>query len=534
MRRNLVKLDSRVSDVSDIAMLTASISLAGGKAPTEVRLFKAGYNDTTKGIFLFDDLAAESVMACAARWGNRYPFDYDHKSLNKDAPPESGRAAGHYDLEVRAGELWAINIQWTPAMMKFLADGEFSYLSPAFSVDEYGRVVEVVNCAVTNLPATKNAAPLVQCKSLPFHNWPIVDAPWDQAGAVQRLFTWATSGTNDLTKMDWSKYALGFAWRDHRVSNHRVEAYKLPHHDVIDGRIVTVKAGVEEAVQALNAKNFDIPTTDLSGVRAHLTAHYKQLGLTVPWARKLSTMTPEEMKALIALSFAEAVKPINDKIEALTAKLADDKDSGDDGDDDDDDKKMSKLSAKMADGSASADEQKQCKSLAKKMGKDMPAFIKKKIEKETSRDVSAVLVALGLGTDLEEAAGTMQALRQSGEAVSQLTATVKALTDRQGNDELASLIASGSRAGKLPPAMLTWAKTQSIKSLTAFLAAAPVVAASHSEHEAAPEVVVTNTNTDKLMLNTILAGVKDATKLYAERKQVNATRAYGMELKSVG
>lgn len=80
--------------------------------------------------------------------------------------------------------------------------------------------------------------------AIPFRRFPKADEgrAWDGAGARRRLKEWAGD--------DWAKYRQGFALYDKERSE--VQAgYKLPHHDVIDGRVHVVWSGVRAAMSAL-------------------------------------------------------------------------------------------------------------------------------------------------------------------------------------------------------------------------------------------------------------------------------------------
>lgn len=112
---------------------------------------------------MFDAAAAKSVMAEYAKHGADLMIDYDHASL-ADAAIDSalaGRAAGWFDLELRNGELWAVNVRWTPAADAALRAKEWRYTSPAFAIDNKGRVTRLLNVAITNLPATRRLDPLM-------------------------------------------------------------------------------------------------------------------------------------------------------------------------------------------------------------------------------------------------------------------------------------------------------------------------------------------------------------------------------------
>ena len=129
-----------------------------GIPPTEFRLFAIGENDTSKGVFKLDAEAIQAVMVEWATHGmDRMPIDYDHGMVRGDEP----KAAGWAELQAREDGLWAVNVEWTPLAEQALRDREFRFISPAFMTDEDNRIVEIINVAITNLPATRHALPLV-------------------------------------------------------------------------------------------------------------------------------------------------------------------------------------------------------------------------------------------------------------------------------------------------------------------------------------------------------------------------------------
>lgn len=148
------------------ATLPVLLSLDGNEAPSEFRLFRAGDNPTSKGSFLFDESAAESVMAAFAEHGAELPIDLEHLSVAAEAVTGDARnfnpdAQGWFSLEVRGGELWAVNVTWTPEGARRLKERRQRYVSPAFNTDADRRVTEIMNVALTAMPATHNAMPLV-------------------------------------------------------------------------------------------------------------------------------------------------------------------------------------------------------------------------------------------------------------------------------------------------------------------------------------------------------------------------------------
>jgi phage I-like protein len=144
-------------------MILLSAVPPGDEPPSEVCLFKKGDNETDKGVFLFDEQSAALVMKAYEQRGTRCYFDWNHASLDLHPvdPKESCKAAGWFDLEVRAGELWAINIAWAPAALDAFYAKEISYISPAFLTDDENRITDFINCALTNLPATHDLDQLI-------------------------------------------------------------------------------------------------------------------------------------------------------------------------------------------------------------------------------------------------------------------------------------------------------------------------------------------------------------------------------------
>ncbi len=147
--------------VRTLTRIGLSIAIDGDALPSEFRLFKAGANHTTKGVFLFDTKAAELVMAAAEAWGVDYAIDLEHLALDSDARAFDPDARGWFSLAVRNGELWAVNVRWTPDGARRLSEKTQRYISPAFAVDEENRVIEIVNVALVAMPATHGTPALV-------------------------------------------------------------------------------------------------------------------------------------------------------------------------------------------------------------------------------------------------------------------------------------------------------------------------------------------------------------------------------------
>jgi hypothetical protein len=142
--------------------LIATLAVALGDEPAkEVRLFKAGWNDTENGRYLFDEQAAELVMAAYAAHQVDRMIDLEHLSLDEESPNFDPDARGWCKLELRDGELWAIDIAWNEDGQDRIRKKKQRYVSPAFLHTKSGRVTKIVNIALTALPATHGTEELI-------------------------------------------------------------------------------------------------------------------------------------------------------------------------------------------------------------------------------------------------------------------------------------------------------------------------------------------------------------------------------------
>lgn len=115
--------------------------------------------------------------------------------------------------------------------------------------------------------------------------YPLVTSVWDAADAVKRWRKYASSdGSGDKSTIDWAKYAQCFLWFDDS-GKENFASYKFPHHDIVDGKPVTVWAGVVAAAARIDQAK-SIPAGDVAKMKAHLAAHYKEFDKTAPWQRR--------------------------------------------------------------------------------------------------------------------------------------------------------------------------------------------------------------------------------------------------------
>ena len=147
---------------------SASLSVViGTEPPSEFVIFALGTVSTSKGDFVFDDTAADRVMrAFQAHGADRLPIDFDHGMLAAVKTPETSVAAGWFTPAIVDNKLMALDVEWTERAAAMLRGREFRFLSPAFNYDrKTGQITQLLNVALTNLPATRDAEPLVANQS---------------------------------------------------------------------------------------------------------------------------------------------------------------------------------------------------------------------------------------------------------------------------------------------------------------------------------------------------------------------------------
>lgn len=159
-----------------------------GKPPSRFRLFKFGENRSTKGTVY---LTVESAKKCLSAWidyGNDLSGDYNHAITNPNI--ESPRASCWFSLALERDGLYAVNVKFTPAAHEAICNKEYRYYSPYFAIESDNKnrpcVVEIINVALTNTPATKNQRPLV---GLSRQEWSNQMMDQKMIDALKALFT---------------------------------------------------------------------------------------------------------------------------------------------------------------------------------------------------------------------------------------------------------------------------------------------------------------------------------------------------------
>lgn len=115
------------------------------------------YVDDTNGYQLADDINNLQIQLM---------IDYEHQTLYVASNGKGNPAAGWMvKAEYISGQGIFVEVKWTEKATTEIKNGEYRYLSPLFLADKSGRVIKVLNAALTNRPALHNLAEVVATSS---------------------------------------------------------------------------------------------------------------------------------------------------------------------------------------------------------------------------------------------------------------------------------------------------------------------------------------------------------------------------------
>lgn len=260
--------------------------------PTEFMLFANGDTPTLKGTFKCSEFACTRVLqAMAAAGRDKLPIDYNHGQVSfMGASYDAGRAAGWFTPANRDGALWATNVEWTPKGRQALADKEYRLFSPAFLTDENRNVVELVNVALTNLPATLHQTPLVT---------------GEYAGTEEQQMDPILLAL--LAKHGGDAKSLAAAIEQLSTQN----AQLVTASQTINTELQTLKATQETAAKAAAQSEFDGLITALSGDgRLPPAMHDWARSLTLTQLKSFAEKAPKPNGALVQASAAPGARAL--------------------------------------------------------------------------------------------------------------------------------------------------------------------------------------------------------------------------------
>ncbi|MBN3045316.1 phage protease [Pectobacterium brasiliense] len=98
---------------------------------------------------------AQALIAAADAQQTPYVIDYEHQTLRAAKNGQPAPASGWFKkLEWRDGDgLFAVDVTWTDSAAAMIAANSYRFISPVFSYDKSGRVLQLLHAALTNTPA---------------------------------------------------------------------------------------------------------------------------------------------------------------------------------------------------------------------------------------------------------------------------------------------------------------------------------------------------------------------------------------------
>jgi HK97 family phage prohead protease len=154
--------------------------------------------------------------------------------------------------------------------------------------------------------------------AIPFKHFPLSKADsWDAGAARARLRKFCSSdGSGDLDKINVAMYGSCFAVRDGDPK--LLESYKLPHTDVVSGKLTTVWGGVRAAGNVLmgGQGGIKLSPADMAAAKNHVGKHYKEFTEVPPWEQ-------EDAAALFIVLAARSNLTDKDKAMRLTHRTTD-------------------------------------------------------------------------------------------------------------------------------------------------------------------------------------------------------------------
>lgn len=139
-----------------LAVLTETLSTA----PNQIKVIPSGEFRARDGrpndcvAWQLSPIKAAKLVAAFNRQTIRCVVDYEHQTLMAASNGKPAPAAGWFStLEWRADGLYAVDVSWTESASAMLTAGEYKYLSPVFSYDKQGEILQLLSVALTNNPA---------------------------------------------------------------------------------------------------------------------------------------------------------------------------------------------------------------------------------------------------------------------------------------------------------------------------------------------------------------------------------------------
>lgn len=123
-----------------------------------VKLLPLGLIHSTKGDFLIDNDAFQSIRCKFVDRKLQIPIDYEHQTLKDMQAPAAGWIT---DIILKSDGIYGA-VNWTERAMEYLKNREYRYLSPVILTQgKERRAVALHSVALTNTPAIDGMEPII-------------------------------------------------------------------------------------------------------------------------------------------------------------------------------------------------------------------------------------------------------------------------------------------------------------------------------------------------------------------------------------
>jgi len=284
-------------------------------APAEFCVLPAGRIDMKDyGSAELDEAGAACIIAEYDRRGLDMVIDYEHQTLKDTQAP----AAGWIKSLVWKGAegLWAV-VDWTVQAAAYLANREYRYFSPVVSIHEKtGRIIGLLNVALTNMPRIDNLKPLVakyQGAAEPRH-----EKERNMIEKLRKLLGLAADAGEDQVMTAVTEIAAKAKTGNIVACREVLEALGAKEgagRDEVIALVASIKAPQDAAVQ-LSREVVALKQKIASMEQEDLVAVALKDGKTSPeeldkWGRELALKSPDQFRIIVLSRPAGSVIPVD-------------------------------------------------------------------------------------------------------------------------------------------------------------------------------------------------------------------------------
>ena len=322
--------------VRDQARLSIELStvLLRKDPPSEFRIFAKGAIKSLNSYdgrsdFVFNEASAKSVMERATKKGTDFVIDYEHQSVTTEG---RAPAAGYFKLELRNGELWATQVEWTEQGVANLSPGQdksgrrtppsYRYFSPVFSFDsKTGQILSLTNLGLTNLPATRDMQAIAAKQHRPGSSTTSSSRPSSNTPSFAAL---RERKEKQMSKSDFARAAQAEALENMKQSHADTVATLKDARETAVNETAEVRAQLTEAKNTISAKDGTIAAkeAEIAALKVQASEVSAIVG-KASLAEAKGAFAALKQEAEKAVATAAEMKAKVDKIEAdsKTAKL---------------------------------------------------------------------------------------------------------------------------------------------------------------------------------------------------------------------